>query len=93
MKSHEFITEDTETFNYLTNSKLRRILIAGAKNAKEVEWALGYTQDAISDDYHDEMIPSSVYDARAEAANSAEESFEAGDLKAAMQHIRQYWRV
>ena len=89
------ISEDTQTFDHVSNKRLRRILVSGAKNHAEVEWAMDFTHDALMADYDDEMIPSSVYDARANAYNSAEESFDEGegDLDATLEHIRQFWRV
>lgn len=101
MKSHEFITEDAETYSHLTNKKLRRILISGPKNIDELAWAIEFTQDALSDDYHDEMIPSSVYDARNHAYEQAEAAFtdEDGefnpdaDVDATLTHLRKFWSV
>ena len=101
MKSHEFLRENTETFSHLTNKKLRRILISGPKNIDEVAWAMEFTQDALSDDYHDEMIPSSVFDARNRAYEQAEAAFhdEDGefnpdaDIDATLAHLRKFWSV
>lgn len=101
MKSHEFITEDTGSYGHLTNSKLRRILVSGPKNLDELAWAMEFTQDALSDDYHDEMIPSSVYDARNRAYLQAEAAFtdEDGefnpdaDVDATLTHLRKFWSV
>jgi len=101
MKSHEFITEDTKTFDHLTNKKLKRILISGPKNIDEVAWALEFTQDALNDDYHDEMIPSRVFDARNRAYEQAEAAFtdEDGefnpdaDVDATLTHLKQFWSV
>jgi hypothetical protein len=101
MKSHEFIKEDTQTFDHLTNKKLRRILVSGAKNPAEVAWAMEFTQDALSDDYNDEMIPSRVFDARNRAYQQAEaechdedgEFNPNADIEATLTHLRQFWRV
>ena len=95
MRFKEIIAENTTTFDHVSNKRLRRILVSGAKNPQEVEWAMDFTHDALMADYDDEMIPSSVYDARANAYNSAEASFDEGqgDLDATLEHIRQFWRV
>ena len=101
MKINEILTEDTETFGHLTNKKLRRILVSGPKNIDELAWAMEYTQDALSDDYHDEMIPSRVYDARNSAYLQAEAAFtdEDGefnpdaDVDATLAHLRKFWSV
>jgi hypothetical protein len=95
------VSEDTETFNHLTNSKLRRILVSGPKNLNELVWAMEFTQDALSDDYHDEMIPSRVYDARNHAYLQAEaachdedgEFNPDADVEATLTHLRKFWSV
>ena len=101
MKIFEILKEDTETFGHLTNKKLRRILVSGPKNIDELAWAMEFTQDALSDDYNDEMIPSSVYDARNRAYLQAEAAFtdEDGefipnaDVDATLAHLRKFWSV
>lgn len=101
MKIFEVLREDTETYSHLTNKKLRRILISGPKNIDELAWAMEFTQDALSDDYHDEMIPSRVYDARNRAYQQAEEAFtdEDGefnpeaDVNVTLAHLRKFWSI
>jgi hypothetical protein len=95
MKITEILTENTATFNHVANKRLRRILISGAKNPAEVEWAMDFTYDALMADYDDQMIPSSVYDARNKAYDSAEASFDEGqgDLDATLAHLKQFWSV
>ena len=101
MRSHEFIRENTETFGHLRDKKLRRILVSGPKNLDELEWAMEFTQDALSDDYHDEMIPSSVFDARNRAYEQAEaachdedgEFNPDADVGATLTHLRKFWSV
>ena len=87
--------EESQTFDHLTNKKLRRILLSGPKNLDEVVWAMDFTYNALMADYDDEMIPSSVYDARNKAYNSAEASFDEGDgdLDATLAHLKQFWSV
>ena len=101
MKSHEFIKEDTQTFDHLTNKKLRRILLSGPKNLDEVVWAMDFTEDALRADYDDEGIDSRTFDARNTAFNQASEAFydEDGevnpeaDLDATLAHLKQFWSV
>lgn len=95
MKINEILTEDLVSFDHVANKRLRRILVSGAKNPQEVEWAMEFTEDALMADYDDEMIPSSVYDARADAYNSAEASFDEGqgDLDATLAHLKHFWSV
>lgn len=92
---------ESQTFDHLTNSKLKRILISGPKNIDELAWAMEFTQDALSDDYNNEMIDSRTFDAR----NSAYEQAEAvchdedgefnpnADVDATLTHLRQFWSV
>jgi hypothetical protein len=89
------VSEDTQTFDHVSNKRLRRILVLGPKDPAEVEWAMDFTYDALMTDYDDEMIPSSVYDARNKAYDSAEASFDEGqgDLDATLAHLKQFWRV
>ena len=101
MRFKEIITEDTQSFDHLTNKKLRRILVSGPKNLDEVVWAMDFTQDALYDDYDNEMIPSSVFDARSSAFRRAEVAFhdEDGefnpdaDIDATLTHLKQFWSV
>jgi hypothetical protein len=95
MKISEILKEGTETFDHVSNKRLRRILVSGAKDPSEVEWAMDFTYDALMADYNDEVIPSRVYDARANAYDSAEKSFDEGqgDLAATMMHLKQFWSV
>jgi hypothetical protein len=101
MKSHEFIKEDTQTFDHLTNKKLRRILVSGPKNLDEVVWAMDFTDDALRADYDDEGIDSRTFDARNNAYQQAEAAFhdEDGefnpdaDIHATLAHLKQFWSV
>ena len=92
---------ESEAFGHLTNNKLRRILVSGPKNIDEVAWAMEFTQDALSDDYNNEMIDSRTFDARNRAYEQAEAAFhdEDGefnpdaDVDATLKHLRQFWSV
>ena len=92
---------ESEAFSHLSNSKLRRILVSGPKNIDEVAWAMTFTQDALSDDYDNEMIDSRTFDARNRAYEQAEATFhdEDGeinpdaDVDATLKHLRQFWSV
>ena len=101
MKSGRSKVSEEQTFDHLRDKKLRRILVSGPKNIDELAWAMEYTQDALSDDYNDEMIPSRVYDARNRAYLQAEAAFtdEDGefnpnaDVDATLTHLRKFWSV
>jgi hypothetical protein len=92
---------ESQTFDHLTNKKLRRILVSGPKNLDEVVWAMDFTDDALRADYDDEGIDSRTFDARNNAFNQASEAFhdEDGefnpdaDIDATLTHLKQFWSV
>ena len=92
---------ESQTFDHVTNKKLRRILVSGPKNLDEVVWAMDFTDDALRADYDDEGIDSRTFDARNNAFNQASEAFydEDGeinpeaDLDATLAHLKQFWSV
>ena len=92
---------ESQTFDHVTNKKLRRILLSGPKNLDEVVWAMDFTDDALRADYDDEGIDSRTFDARNNAFNQAREAFhdEDGefnpdaDIDATLAHLRQFWSV
>jgi len=92
---------ESQSFDHLTNKKLRRILVSGPKNLDEVVWAMDFTDDALRADYDDEMIDSRTFDARNNAFKQAQEAFhdEDGefnpdaDIDATLTHLKQFWSV
>ena len=92
---------ESQTFDHVTNKKLRRILVSGPKNLDEVAWTMEFTEDALRADYDDEGIDSRTFDARNNALNQAREAFhdEDGefnpdaDIDATLAHLRQFWSV
>jgi hypothetical protein len=92
---------ESQSFDHLTNKKLRRILVSGPKNLDEVAWAMDFTDDALRADYDDEGIDSRTFDARNNAFKQASEAFydEDGeinpeaDLDATLAHLKQFWSV
>lgn len=92
---------ESQTFDHLTNKKLKRILVSGPKNLDEVAWAMDFTDDALRADYDDEGIDSRTFDARNNAFNQAREAFhdEDGefnpdaDIDATLGHLKQFWSV
>ena len=92
---------ESQTFDHLTNKKLKRILISGPKNLDEVVWTMDFTDDALRADYDDEGIDSRTFDARNNAFNQASQAFydEDGevnpeaDLDATLAHLKQFWSV
>jgi len=92
---------ESQSFDHLTNKKLRRILISGPKNLDEVAWTMEFTEDALRADYDDEGIDSRTFDARNNALNQAQEAFhdEDGefnpdaDIDTTLAHLKQFWSV
>jgi hypothetical protein len=92
---------ESQTFDHVTNKKLRRILVSGPKNLDEVVWAMDFTDDALRADYDDEGIDSRTFDARNNAFNQAQEAFHdedgevnpEADLDATLAHLKQFWSV
>ena len=92
---------ESQTFDHITNKKLRRILVSGPKNLDEVAWTMEFTEDALRADYDDEGIDSRTFDARNNALNQAREAFhdEDGefnpdaDIDATLANLRQFWSV
>ena len=92
---------ESQTFDHVTNKKLRRILVSGPKNLDEVAWTMEFTEDALRADYDDEGIDSRTFDARNNAFNQASEAFydedgeinDKGDLDATLMHLKQFWSV
>jgi hypothetical protein len=92
---------ESQTFDHVTNKKLRRILVSGPKNLDEVVWAMDFTDDALRADYDDEGIDSRTFDARNNAFKQAQEAFhdEDGefnpdaDIDATLAHLKQFWSV
>jgi len=84
---------DMTSYEHLISKRLKRILSSLQADEQDLTWAMEYTHDALADDYDDEQIPSSVYDARARAFDSAEASFEEDNLDQTLEHLRQFWRI
>ena len=92
---------ESQTFDHVTNKKLRRILVSGPKNLDEVAWTMEFTEDALRADYDDEGIDSRTFDARNNALNQAQEAFhdEDGefnpdaDIDTTLTHLKHFWSV
>ena len=46
--------EESQTFDHLTSKRLKSILLAPQANARTLEWAMDFTEDALRADYDDE---------------------------------------
>ena len=92
---------ESQTFDHVTNKKLRRILVSGPKNLDEVAWTMEFTENALRADYDDEGIDSRTFDARNNALNQAQEAFQDedgefnpdADIDATLAHLKQFWSV
>lgn len=92
---------ESQSFDHLTSKRLKSILLAPQADARTLEWAMDFTDDALRADYDDEMIDSRTFDARNNAFNQASEAFydEDGevdpeaDLDKTLMHLKQFWSV
>jgi len=92
---------ESQTFDHLTSKRLKSILLAPQADARALEWAMDFTDDALRADYDDEGIDSRTFDARNNAFNQASAAFydEDGeinpeaDLDATLEHLKQFWSV
>ena len=92
---------ESQSFDHVSDKRLKSILLAPQADARTLEWAMDFTQDALSDDYNDEMIDSRTFDARNNAFDQASAAFydEDGevnpeaDLDATLTHLKQFWSV
>lgn len=100
MKLKEIIAESSN-FDHLTSRRLKSILLSSHADAKTLEWAMGYTHDALAADYDDEMIDSRTFDARNNAFNQASQAFydedgevrDDADLAKTLEHLRHFWMI
>ena len=92
---------ESQSVDHVSDKRLKSILLAPQADARTLEWAMDFTQDALSDDYNDEMIDSRTFDARNNAFDQASAAFydEDGavnpeaDLDATLTHLKQFWSV
>ena len=92
---------ESQTFDHLTSKRLKSILLAPQADARTLEWAMDFTDNALRADYDDEGIDSRTFDARNNAFNQASQAFydEDGevnpeaDLDATLAHLKQFWSV
>ena len=92
---------ESQSFDHVSNKRLKSILLAPQADARTLEWAMDFTDDALRADYDDEGIDSRTFDARNNAFNQASQAFydEDGeinpeaDLDATLAHLKQFWSV
>ena len=92
---------ESQSLDHLTSKRLKSILLAPQADARTLEWAMDFTNDALNADYNDEGIDSRTFDARNNAFNQASEAFydEDGefnpdaDIDATLAHLKQFWSV
>ena len=92
---------ESQSFDHLTNKRLKSILLAPQADSRTLEWAMDFTNDALNADYNDEGVDSRTFDARNNAFNQAQEAFhnEDGefnpdaDIDATLAHLKQFWSV
>jgi hypothetical protein len=92
---------ESQSFDHLTSKRLKSILLAPQADARTLEWAMDFTDDALRADYDDEGIDSNTFDPRNKAYEQAREAFydedgeinPGADLDATLGHLKQFWSV
>ena len=92
---------ESQSFDHVSDKRLKSILLAPQADARTLEWAMDFTDDALRADYDDEGIDSRTFDARNNAFKQAQEAFhdEDGefnpdaDIDATLAHLKQFWSV
>ena len=92
---------ESQSFDHVSSKRLKSILLAPQADARTLEWAMDFTDDALRADYDDEGIDSRTFDARNNAFNQARAAFydedeevsPEADLDATLTHLRKFWSV
>jgi len=81
------------TFDWVSNKRLKSILLSSEANIKDLSWALDKTYDAIRADESNEMVSYEVLGYRDRSYTIAERYFERGNLSKSLTFIKNTWRV
>ena len=81
------------TFDWVSNKRLKSILLSNEANIKDLSWALDKTYDAIRADESNEMVSYEVLGYRDRSYTIAERYFERGNLSKSLTFIKNIWRV
>jgi hypothetical protein len=81
------------TFDWVSNKRLKSILLSSETNIKDLSWALNKTYDAIRADESNEMVSYEVLGYRDRSYTIAEHYFEKGNLSRCLNFIKNTWRV
>ncbi len=81
------------TFDWVSNNRLRSILLSNEANIKDLSWALDKTYNAIRADESNEMVSYEVLGYRDRSYTIAERYFERGNLSKSLTFIKNTWRV
>jgi hypothetical protein len=81
------------TFDWVSNKRLKSILLSNEANIKDLSWALDKTYDAIRADESNEMVSYEVLGYRDRSYTIAERYFERGNLSKSLTFIKNTWRV
>jgi hypothetical protein len=92
---------ESQSFDHLSSKRLKSILLAPQADARALEWAMDFTNDALRADYDDEMISSKTYDLRNKFYDQARKAFydedeevnPEADLDKTLMHLKQFWSV
>lgn len=81
------------SFEWISNKKLKAILLSDNINKKDLEWALDKTRSAIYADESNENVSYEILRYRDRSCMIAEHYFEKGNLNRCLKFIKNTWRV
>ena len=80
-------------FEYVTNKRVREVLLSAIIDKKELEFAVDYSARCFQSDTNNTDIPSDVLAVRDEALTNAFDSLFNGEYKRSAKYLRLFWSV
>ena len=80
-------------FEYVTNKRMREVLLSAIVDKKDLEFAVDYSARCFQSDNNNTDIPSDVLTVRDEALSNAFDSLFASDYKASRKFLKLFWSV
>lgn len=80
-------------FDYVTNKRMREVLLSAGVDKKELSFAVDYTIRAFRADENNEDVPFEVLAVREEALDNAIDCFADGNFKTSRKFLKLFWTV
>jgi hypothetical protein len=80
-------------FEYVTNKRMREVLLSASVDRKELEFAVDYSARCFQSDTNNTDIPSDVLSVRDEALTNAFDCLFESDYKASRKFLKLFWSV